>query len=106
MKPAGRLPTGRGCRNRTKDGTKEVTVSSLVQIVGALLILAGFSLAQARVLAPQARSYLVLNIVGASVLAVDAYFEKQWGFLLLEGAWAMIAAYGLLRRPATDAVDA
>jgi hypothetical protein len=43
------------------------------------------------------RSYLVLNLVGASVLAVDAYVEQQWGFLLLEGVWAVIAAWGLAR---------
>jgi len=49
------------------------------------------------VLTPQARSYLVLNLVGASVLAVDAYAERQWGFLLLEGSWAVIAAWALAR---------
>jgi hypothetical protein len=72
----------------------------VVQIGGALLVLAAFALAQARVLSvltPQARSYLVLNLVGASVLAVDAYVERQWGFLLLEGVWAVIAAWGLAR---------
>jgi hypothetical protein len=73
-------------------------VGSFVQILAALFILAAFGLAQARVLSPQARAYLVLNVVGASVLAVDAYVERQWGFLLLEGAWALIAAAGLARR--------
>jgi len=72
-------------------------VSHVVQIGGALLVLAGFVLAQARVVTPQARVYLILNLVGASVLAVDAYAERQWGFLLLEGVWAVIAAWGLVR---------
>jgi hypothetical protein len=69
----------------------------LVQIAGALLVLAAFALAQARLLTPEARSYLILNVVGASVLAVDAYLGRQWGFLLLEGAWALIAGWGLAR---------
>lgn len=73
-------------------------MSSLIQILGAVLILAAFALAQARVVTPDARSYLVLNLVGGSVLAVDAYLGEQWGFLLLEGVWAIIAAWGLLRR--------
>ena len=73
-------------------------MNALVQIVGALLVLAAFALAQARVLSPEARSYLVLNFVGAGVLAVEAYVEKQWGFLLLEGVWSVIAGWGLLRR--------
>ena len=70
-------------------------MSSLIQILGALLVLAAFALAQARVVTPSARSYLVLNLVGGSVLAVDAYTGEQWGFLLLEGVWAIIAAWGL-----------
>ena len=76
----------------------------VVQIVGALLILAAFALAQARLLSLQARSYLILNLVGASILAADAYVERQWGFLLLEGAWAAIAAWGLAR-PAPKVLD-
>jgi hypothetical protein len=70
----------------------------LVQILGALLVLLAFALAQAGVLTPQMRLYLALNVVGASILAVDAYVERQWGFLLLEGVWAIIAAWGLARR--------
>jgi hypothetical protein len=70
----------------------------VVQIVGAVLVLAAFALAQARALSPQARVYLILNVVGASMLAVDAYVERQWGFLLLEGVWAIIAAWSLVAR--------
>ena len=69
----------------------------LVQVVGALLVLSAFALVQARVLTSQARVYLLLNAVGASVLAWDAYGGRQWGFLLLEGAWALIAVWGLAR---------
>jgi hypothetical protein len=73
-------------------------LSSLIQIFGALLVLAAFALAQARIVRHEARSYLVLNLVGGSVLAVDAYIRRQWGFLLLEGVWAIIAAWGFLRQ--------
>jgi hypothetical protein len=52
-------------------------------------------LAQARVVTTHARVYLILNVIGASALAVDAWMGRQWGFLLLEGIWAMIAAWGL-----------
>ncbi len=41
----------------------------LVQVIGALLVLTGFALAQAKLLTPQARAYLVVNAVGATVLA-------------------------------------
>jgi hypothetical protein len=72
-------------------------MTHLVQVSGALLVLAAFALAQTRLVTPRARLYLILNLVGASVLAVDAVIERQWGFLLLEGAWAAIAAWALAR---------
>jgi hypothetical protein len=72
-------------------------MASLVQILAALLVLAAFALAQARVVTTQARVYLVLNAAGASVLALDAYAHRQWGFLLLEGVWAAISAWSSLR---------
>ena len=72
-------------------------MSALVQIVGGVLILVAFGLGQAGLLSQTARSYVVLNLVGASVLTASALVEHQWGFVLLEGAWALIAAWSLAR---------
>ena len=67
----------------------------LVQIAGAIAILTAFALAQFGVVNPRSWSYLWLNLVGSAVLAVDAWREEQWGFLLLEGVWALISAWGI-----------
>lgn len=67
----------------------------LIQIAGAVLILAGFVLAQFRVLDPQSLWYLVVNLVGSAILTVDAWREAQWGFFLLELVWAIVSAWGL-----------
>jgi hypothetical protein len=47
-----------------------MSIESLIQIAGSLLILVPF----------------------------DALHGHQWGFLLLEGTWALVSAYALVRR--------
>ena len=66
------------------------------QLAGALLVLAAFVLAQSGRLDSGAPAYLWLNLAGASVLAVDAWHSQAWGFLLLEGVWALVSARSLV----------
>jgi hypothetical protein len=73
----------------------------LIQVVGSLLILAPFGLAQLGRLDARSKISLLLNLAGSSILAADAAVGSQWGFLLLEGAWAIVSAIGLIRRPRT-----
>jgi hypothetical protein len=42
--------------------------------------------------------YLWLNLVGSMLLAVLAAIESQWGFVLLEASWGLVAAWGLVNR--------
>ena len=72
-------------------------MDQVVQVVGALLILAAFAAAQFGWLGTQSRLYLSLNLVGSLVLTVLAWYEDQWGFLLLESVWALVSAWGLIQ---------
>jgi hypothetical protein len=67
----------------------------LIQVAGSLLILAGFAAAQAGRLSIDSARYLVLNFVGSAILAVLAWIDRQWGFLLLEGVWAIVSLWSL-----------
>jgi hypothetical protein len=67
-----------------------------IQVLGALAILAAYALAQFRVLDQHAPAFLLLNVAGAAVLAVLAYLDRQWGFVLLEGVWTLVSAWSLV----------
>jgi hypothetical protein len=80
-------------------------MDQVVQVAGALLILAAFMAAQLGRLDTTSRAYLWLNLVGSLILAVLAAVERQYGFLLLEAAWALVSLGSLValrrgRRPA------
>jgi hypothetical protein len=73
-------------------------MAQAAQVVGALLILAAYVLAQFGVLDQRSYWYLWLNLVGAAALTVLAWHERQWGFLLLEGVWTLVTAWSLYGR--------
>ena len=66
-----------------------------IQVAGALMILAGFAGQQRGWLSASSRTYLWLNFVGSVILCVLAVIEEQWGFVLLEGVWTIVSAWGL-----------
>jgi membrane-bound ClpP family serine protease len=69
----------------------------LLQLFGAVLILVPFAWSQLGALSVSSARYLGLNLVGSALLAA-AVIEVQWGFLLLEGCWALVAGWRLLER--------
>jgi hypothetical protein len=67
-----------------------------VSIVGALLILVPFAANQFKRLDASSLTYQLMNLLGSGTLAAIAIFERQYGFLLLEGTWALVSLWGLV----------
>ncbi len=70
----------------------------VVSLLGAALILAAFALLQWGRWQAQDWSYLWANTVGAGLLTAVAWIESQWGFLVLEGVWTLVSAWGLVNK--------
>lgn len=69
-----------------------------VQILGSLLVLMAFIGAAAGLVKPSTWAYLMLNAVGSTVLALTATVKLEWGFILLEGTWALVSIVSMCRK--------
>ena len=67
----------------------------IISLVGAILILSAFGAQQLRKLDASAPAYQALNLFGGACLWVSAIAARQYGFILLEGSWTIVSAYGL-----------
>jgi hypothetical protein len=73
-------------------------MDQILQVAGALLILSAYIASLVRMLDGSSWTYLVLNLFGSSLLAVLAWLDADWGFLLLEGVWAIVTAASIVAK--------
>jgi hypothetical protein len=73
--------------------------NQVISLAGAALILSAYLAFQRGWLGRSHRLYHAMNLVGSSLLTVVALSDHQAGFIVLEGAWALLSIPGTLRPP-------
>ncbi len=68
----------------------------IISIFGALAVLGAFAANQLGWITPSQLSYTLANFVGAAILTVVAIVDRQMGFVLLQGVWALVSLVGLV----------
>ncbi|HEV8225344.1 MAG TPA: hypothetical protein VGP74_08780, partial [Rubrobacteraceae bacterium] len=68
-----------------------------VSVLGALLILLAFAANQLGRVDTSNLSYQISNLVGSVILTTVGVIEVQLGFILLEGAWALVSLWGTIK---------
>ncbi|HEU4629134.1 MAG TPA: hypothetical protein VFS08_05290 [Gemmatimonadaceae bacterium] len=66
-------------------------LEQLVSVAGALMILAAYAAYQRGRLGREDVSYNLLNVVGSGLLTWVAVVDRRWGFIMLEGIWALLS---------------
>jgi hypothetical protein len=81
---------------RSVQKVMEASMLQIVSVLGALAILGAYIANQLRFIGPSNMSYSVMNFIGSTILTVIAVIEVQWGFILLEGVWALMSLWGII----------
>ena len=67
-----------------------------ISILGAAAVLAAFAANQFGWIKPSQLSYAAANFAGAAILTAVAIVDRQIGFVLLQGAWALVSLVGIV----------
>ena len=69
----------------------------VISFIGAVLILAAYMALQLNRLGAETITFQILNLFGGIFLCTTAVAMRQYGFILVEGLWAVLSAVGLWR---------
>lgn len=70
----------------------------IISLIGAALILAAYVALQRGWMQREDQRYNALNLVGSVLLTYSAVRDRNIGFIILEGSWALLSLPGTFRR--------
>ena len=67
----------------------------IISFIGAILILVAYGALQLHRLPAETITFQTLNLFGGIFLCITAVALRQYGFILVEGLWAVLSGFGL-----------
>lgn len=74
-----------------------MTLTDWTGFIGVALLLAAFMLNLLGLIQRDGLTYLLLNLVGAALACLASVLLNYLPFVILEGCWTLVSAYGLLK---------
>ena len=71
--------------------------AQIAQLAGAALVLSGFAASQLGWLTTRSAVYQTVNLVGSLILTAVALNGRLYGFVILNGVWAVVSLIALAR---------
>jgi hypothetical protein len=78
-------------------------MANLIGTIGVALLLAAFVLNLLKLMSADGYAYTLLNLLGAGLACYSSYLIDFLPFVVLEGVWALAAAFALGRKALSPA---
>lgn len=80
----------------TKQAIKMAT-SDIIATIGVSLLLIAFLLQSIKFIKSESYLFLLLNLFGAAIAGYASWLISFMPFVILEGVWVLVAAFGLIK---------
>jgi len=74
-----------------------MTILDWIGSLGVFLILLAYFLNIIGLLQSKHIAFILLNLIGSSMACLASVLLKYWPFIVLEGVWALVSLYALIR---------
>ena len=74
-----------------------MTATDSIGFIGVTILLIAYFLNLTNKIEKDYISYLVMNFIGAGLACLASVLMKYWPFIILEGSWTLVSAFGILK---------
>lgn len=74
-----------------------MTTTDVIGFIGVAILLLAFFLQLINKISKDHYPYILMNLFGAALSCYASVLLNYWPFIILEGTWALVSAWGLLQ---------